>query len=127
MTNTIPKKPANLIDAVARHKAAPSTFQIPPAEETILGLAAGDHAKIGLVLPEGTNAVFRGSPVDAERFWVKIEGVRVAGGEVTYYGMIDNDLECVPDFSYGSKIAFGPENVMQVLPQPTNRPGGLKP
>lgn len=117
MTEAIPPKPANLINGVERNREAPGTFEI-PSRDDVLNLTAGDYVKIGLMLPAGTNAVFRGSPVDAERFWVKVEGVQTVGEEILIFGQIDNDLEFVPDFAYGATISFGPENVLQIIPAP---------
>jgi hypothetical protein len=122
MTDNIPPKPANLINAVARNQEAPDTFEIPDRAD-ILEMTIGDFAKIGLVLPEGTNAVSRGFPVEAERFWVKIEGWRVEGDEVTYYGKVANEIEYVPDCACDDTISFGPEHVLQILEAPRPKHG----
>jgi hypothetical protein len=121
MTDNIPPKPSSLINAMERHRESPRSFQIPSCDEA-LAMTAGDHVKIGLILPEGTNAVFRGAPVDAERFWVKIEGFRIENEEITYFGTVANDLEFVPNFEFGSRISFGPEHVLQILPAPHHTP-----
>jgi hypothetical protein len=77
--------PARLIDGAAMNKKHPETFCIPSMEEK-RALLVGDFVKIGAMTEKDVDGFM------AERFWVRITEMAQHQGNVSFTGVVDNDL-----------------------------------
>lgn len=109
-TSQYPEPPENLIDGIARAKAAPEHFQI-PTPLLINEMGIGDYMKIGLTRPDG-----RG-----ERFWVRLTAIVREGAVKTFTGTVANDLTLFPEYPDGKLISFRQCHVLDVLPDQWDR------
>ena len=94
-----------LENGVARHTAAPETFEIP--EESIRSrLVPGCDAKLIFTL--------RGSEgPQVERMWVRITGYTDTG----YVGVLQNEPRTAnAPIALGERVEFGPDHVIDALP-----------
>jgi hypothetical protein len=91
-----------LVDAEEQHREHPKTFQIPPrqAREN----AAGKIVKV----------IWRDKDC-GERPWVIVQEQKSSG---RYKGVVDNDTSCGP-LRAGSKLEFGPENIVAITEFPS--------
>jgi hypothetical protein len=99
-----------LLDAEARHRAAPWTFSIPRADVRRT-LRVGSRVKL----------LFGTGPADqpgVERMWVEV--VAVADGR--YRGRLDNDPVAVSDLRVGDDVSFGPEHVAAIWRETGHEP-----
>lgn len=76
------------IDAQARHKAEPKTFDAPSQFE-LDTVKIGDFVKVGVELGHGVHSVHTGGKVSGERFWVQVTAID--GKSIV--GTIDSPLE----------------------------------
>lgn len=111
-------EPADLINAVARNKANPGSFER-PADEALAKLLPGALVKLGVTLPRQPSVPERGVPEGAtgERFWVRVTSIAREGGKpVSLVGMIDVDMVFTP--AHGMKaddlVRFGPQHILEI-------------
>ncbi len=97
-----------LDDGEVRHASYPDTFWIPDIKDRI-SLQIGDSAKLRfmsrVVDEKGAEEVCN------ERMWVRVE--EVYNG--FYFGTLDNQPECTPDFKSGQQVWFEPRHIVDIL------------
>jgi hypothetical protein len=112
-----------LINGEARSGRHPHSFQMPPRLERE-GLKPGRIVKIGIENPSFADRRM----VNAERFWVLIEGICPADSIFAghYYGRVENDLVLTDAHGIvcGARIVFRPEHILMTDPPP---PGAMPP
>jgi uncharacterized protein YegJ (DUF2314 family) len=86
-----------LVDATARHAAAPATFLV-PSSRTIAAIRPGDFVKVIFE----TNG--RG-----ERMWVRVASVE------PFSGVLDNDPVATPGVLRGARVRFAARNIIAVM------------
>jgi hypothetical protein len=100
----------HLMNGEVLAKQHPKTFDIPERSER-LGLKPGDFAKLGFEFDNSAEEEYHG-----ERIWVVVARVDTAGGQVRYFGTIDNDpVVFVRELVVGQTIEFGPEQVLNSM------------
>jgi hypothetical protein len=97
-----------LVDAEEQHRENPKTFRIPSRRER--ENAAGKLAKV----------IWREKDC-GERPWVVVQSQKKSG---RYTGVVDADTSCGP-LRAGSKLEFGPENIVDITEFPS-RTASLK-
>lgn len=89
-----------LVDAEARNRAHPDTFEIPP-KKVREEIALGDYAKL----------IFD----DRERMWVQVTKRFTIDEKVVYHGTLNNDPVSIPDLADGDEVVFEPKHVICVM------------
>lgn len=92
-----------LIDAVERNRQHPTTFEI-PNENDIANLTVGGFAKLGFEEIESPDGY-------AERMWVKVTNIGAGG---TFEGTLANDPIVIESMSFGDKVQFKRDNILDV-------------
>ena len=87
----------DLVDAKARAKKSPDSFDV-PAESNLKRIKPGDFVKLAR---------------NKERFWVKVTGFE----KRRLHGSVDNDLLENDDLPSGTAIYFQKKNIFSWLPQ----------